>query len=167
MDYNLSYGYHICLPWEKSSFFNTLVRVFARLRANTWQGGYNVPPVGENRVKLKFDRKLVIELKLSIRHSMPGSVVPFDMFSLVFQLCWKLENSINVHFPFLDHLCVLGERGEWAVITLTCQKNSIDRMGTHFNRAPVLFYIQHRTNIQQSVSFSCNLISKMGEKKGD
>ena len=32
--------------WEKSSFFSTLVRVFARLHANTWQGGgHNAPPL--------------------------------------------------------------------------------------------------------------------------
>ena len=37
--------------WEKSSFFNGLVRVFAQIYANTWQGGHNVPPPGVNRVK--------------------------------------------------------------------------------------------------------------------
>ena len=37
--------------WEKSSFFNALVRVFAQIYANTWQGGHNVPPPGPNRVK--------------------------------------------------------------------------------------------------------------------
>ena len=37
--------------WEKSSFFSTLIRVFARLYANMWQGGHNVPsPPGPNRV---------------------------------------------------------------------------------------------------------------------
>ena len=32
--------------WEKSSFFNALVRVFAQIYANAWQGGHNVlsPP---------------------------------------------------------------------------------------------------------------------------
>ena len=29
---------------EKSSFFNALLRVFAQICANTWQGGHNVPP---------------------------------------------------------------------------------------------------------------------------
>ena len=72
---------------------------------------------------------------------MPGSVAPFEMFDLVFQLCRNLKDSINVHFPFLDHFCVSGER---AVITLTCKKNSIDKMRTHWNRAAVktlLFYM--------------------------
>ena len=36
--------------WEKSSFFNALVRVFAQIYANTWQGGHNVPYPGPNRV---------------------------------------------------------------------------------------------------------------------
>ena len=31
--------------WEKSSFFNAFVCVFARIYANTWQGGHNVPPL--------------------------------------------------------------------------------------------------------------------------
>ena len=37
--------------WEKSSFFNTLIRVIAQIYANTWQGGHNVPHPGPNRVK--------------------------------------------------------------------------------------------------------------------
>ena len=36
--------------WEKSSFFNALVRVFAQIYANTWQVGHNVPYPGPNRV---------------------------------------------------------------------------------------------------------------------
>ena len=41
--------------WEMSSFFGTLVRVFAELFANTRQGGHNVPPPGPYRVKEYFN----------------------------------------------------------------------------------------------------------------
>ena len=30
--------------WEKSSFFNALVHVFAQIYANTWHGGIYLPP---------------------------------------------------------------------------------------------------------------------------
>ena len=35
--------------WEKSSFFNTLVLVFAQIYANTWQGEAWMPHAGTNR----------------------------------------------------------------------------------------------------------------------
>ena len=33
--------------WEKSSFFNALVHVFAQIYANTWQGGHICPSLGQ------------------------------------------------------------------------------------------------------------------------
>ena len=68
MDYNLSYGYHICLPWEKSSFFNTLVRAFAEIYINTWQGGAYILEhktcdiLAAERLRLmSFDNRLIID----------------------------------------------------------------------------------------------------------
>ena len=44
--------------WEKSSFFSIVIRVFARLYANTWQVGHNVtPPV---LIELKTGGKLLV-----------------------------------------------------------------------------------------------------------
>ena len=65
-------------PYSKQKsqvFFNALVRLFARINANTWQGGHNVPPPGQiglmhtSRCPHYSEAKLI----LSLRHKDVGS----------------------------------------------------------------------------------------------
>ena len=89
---------------EKSSFFSTLIRVFAPLFANTWQGGHDVPPSGPSRVKegAAFHWKissptdmciLKLDLKMEVRLADISSLLDFQ----------KLQTCclVTIYCPFL------------------------------------------------------------------